>query len=161
VPFCFLGWPLENACGLVNPYGTAAGRTDVKVSGDLKRRRSSTTYVSYSLQRTYTTGVKNIASLISAAALLSTAALASASTLSLGAANGYNAFVLGNFTESGTDSVGAIAVGGNFAPPGTAVSPSQAATAAMALEFTILWWLATLQITTRAWAAAARSWVAT
>jgi choice-of-anchor A domain-containing protein len=60
--------------------------------------------------------VKNIASLIAATALLSTAGLASASTLTLGAASGYNAFVLGNFTESGTDSIGAIAVGGNFAP---------------------------------------------
>jgi choice-of-anchor A domain-containing protein len=61
--------------------------------------------------------VKNIASFI-ATAFLSTAGLASASTLSLGAAIGYNAFVLGNFSESGTDSVGAIAVGGNFAPAG-------------------------------------------
>jgi hypothetical protein len=62
--------------------------------------------------------VKNIASLIAAVVLLSTAGLTSASTLSLGAAAGYNAFVLGNFTESGTDSVGAIAVGGNFALAG-------------------------------------------
>jgi choice-of-anchor A domain-containing protein len=62
--------------------------------------------------------VKNMSSLIAATVLLSTAGLASASTLSLGAATGYNAFVLGNFTESGTDSLGAIAVGGNFAPAG-------------------------------------------
>ncbi|MDE3195105.1 MAG: choice-of-anchor A family protein, partial [Acidobacteriota bacterium] len=43
---------------------------------------------------------------------------ASASTLSLGAAQGYNAFVFGDFTEYSTDSQGAIAVGGNFAPAG-------------------------------------------
>jgi choice-of-anchor A domain-containing protein len=62
--------------------------------------------------------VKNIGLLIAAAASLGAAGLASASTLSLGAASGYNAFVLGNFTESNTDSQGAIAVGGNFAPAG-------------------------------------------
>ena len=52
--------------------------------------------------------------LIATAAAIATPA--HASTLTLGAAAGYNAFVLGNFTESGTDSLGAIAVGGNFAP---------------------------------------------
>ncbi len=66
--------------------------------------------------------MKNIASIIAATiaatVLLSVTGLASASTLTLGAAGGYNAFVLGNFTEAGTDSLGAIAVGGNFVPSG-------------------------------------------
>jgi len=45
------------------------------------------------------------------------AAQAHASDLTgLGAASGYNAFIFSNFTESGTDSEGRIAVGGNFAP---------------------------------------------
>ena len=54
--------------------------------------------------------------LVVVVALLSAALPVSASTLSLGQAAGYNAFVLGNFTESTTDSLGAVAVGGNFAP---------------------------------------------
>jgi choice-of-anchor A domain-containing protein len=38
------------------------------------------------------------------------------SALTLGAAIGYNAFILGDFTEYNTDSEGKIAVAGNFAP---------------------------------------------
>jgi len=36
--------------------------------------------------------------------------------MTLGQASSFDVFVFGNFTESGTDSQGAIAVGGNFAP---------------------------------------------
>ena len=43
---------------------------------------------------------------------------AQASVLTLGAATGYNAFAFSDFTESGTDSEGRLAVGGNFAPAG-------------------------------------------
>jgi len=41
---------------------------------------------------------------------------AQASSLSLGQATDYGVFILGNFTGSGTDSQGPMAVGGNFAP---------------------------------------------
>jgi choice-of-anchor A domain-containing protein len=41
---------------------------------------------------------------------------AHATTLTLGQASSYDVFVFGNFTESGTDSQGRVAVGGNFAP---------------------------------------------
>jgi len=54
--------------------------------------------------------------LIAALALTSTCATAHASSLTFGQAANYNAFILGNFTETNTDSVGAIAVGGNFIP---------------------------------------------
>lgn len=38
------------------------------------------------------------------------------STSPLGAATGFNVFVFSNFTETGTDAQGSVAVGGNFAP---------------------------------------------
>lgn len=41
---------------------------------------------------------------------------AQAGQLTLGQAIGYNIFTLSNFSESGTDSQGRVAVGGNFAP---------------------------------------------
>jgi hypothetical protein len=41
---------------------------------------------------------------------------ARADQLNFGAAAGYNVFVFNNFTESGTDIEGRVAVGGNFAP---------------------------------------------
>ncbi|GEM_PF-1284049 len=53
--------------------------------------------------------------------LLAGAALtgaAQAGQLSLGQATGYNIFALSNFSESGTDSQGRVAVGGNFTPTG-------------------------------------------
>jgi choice-of-anchor A domain-containing protein len=52
---------------------------------------------------------------IAAFAVVSGEARASVAT-PLGGATGYNAFIFSNFTESGTDSEGRIAVGGNFAP---------------------------------------------
>jgi choice-of-anchor A domain-containing protein len=48
--------------------------------------------------------------------LFSGAVFARGSALSLGQAAPFDVFVFGNFTESGTDSGGAVAVGGNFAP---------------------------------------------
>ncbi len=57
-----------------------------------------------------------ISYLIAAATLIAGASTASASSISLGQAANFNAFVLGDFTETNTDSAGAIAVGGNFAP---------------------------------------------
>ncbi len=47
---------------------------------------------------------------------LGVAAAGQAGTLSLGDASGFNVFVLSNFSGSGTDSQGRMAVGGNFAP---------------------------------------------
>jgi choice-of-anchor A domain-containing protein len=41
---------------------------------------------------------------------------AQATPLTLGQASNYGVFTLGNFTETGTDSQGRVAVGGNFAP---------------------------------------------
>jgi choice-of-anchor A domain-containing protein len=41
---------------------------------------------------------------------------AQASPMTLGQASAFDVFLFGNFTESGTDSQGAMAVGGNFAP---------------------------------------------
>ena len=42
----------------------------------------------------------------------------------LGAANDYNVFTLGDFTQQGTDSLGRVAVGGKFDPGGTVGNPS-------------------------------------
>jgi choice-of-anchor A domain-containing protein len=53
---------------------------------------------------------------IAAAVLSAAVSSASASSLTFGQAANYNAFILGDFTETNTDSVGAIAVGRNFAP---------------------------------------------
>jgi choice-of-anchor A domain-containing protein len=44
------------------------------------------------------------------------ASSAHADYIGINAAMGYNVFVLGNFTQSGTDSGAGVAVGGNFAP---------------------------------------------
>jgi choice-of-anchor A domain-containing protein len=55
-------------------------------------------------------------------ALLLTSITVSGSTASaglLGAANNYNVFTLGDFTQSGTDAIGRVAVGGKFDPGGT------------------------------------------
>src|SRR4051812_9528890 len=50
----------------------------------------------------------------------------SATSLSLGAAGGYNAFVFSSFTESGTNSEGRLAVGGNFITSGFTVASNMA-----------------------------------
>ena len=47
---------------------------------------------------------------------ISGASTVHASSLTFGQAANYNAFIFGDFTENNTDSSGAIAVGGNFAP---------------------------------------------
>src|SRR5665213_2505170 len=50
--------------------------------------------------------------------LLGFAAAGQAGTLTLGAAVGFNVFVFSDFSGSGTDAQGKMAVGGNFAPAG-------------------------------------------
>jgi choice-of-anchor A domain-containing protein len=88
---------------LLNPW-----RIGENISGKsgLSKMRSviKTTLRGYSLQ-----------CLIVGAVLLSVPELVPASTL-LGVASSYNAFVFGDFTEYSTDSQGALAIGGNFAP---------------------------------------------
>jgi choice-of-anchor A domain-containing protein len=48
-----------------------------------------------------------------------------ASALPLGAATGYNVFLFSNFNESGTDSQGRVAVGGNFTSSGFTVASNR------------------------------------
>ena len=59
----------------------------------------------------------NLISVVAAlTAIMTGAPEAQGSPLTLGQAASFDVFVFGNFTESGTDSQGRIAVGGNFAP---------------------------------------------